>query len=71
MARLHRTQRGLLRDAPLLSSDQRSRGGGRYGDDVITPYTPFNLRFSNGDSPKRFRRGIYAIRIRTVAIGAC
>jgi len=43
----------------------------RYGDGVITPYTPFNERFSNGDSPKRFRRGIYAIRIRTVAIGDC
>jgi hypothetical protein len=43
----------------------------RYGDDVITPYTPFNERLSDGDSPQRFRRGIYAIRIRTAPVGDC
>jgi hypothetical protein len=43
----------------------------RYGDDVITPYTPFNERLSNGDSPQRFRRGLYAIRIRTAPVGDC
>ncbi len=43
----------------------------RYGDDVITPYTPFNDRWETGDTPQRFKRGIYAIRIRTAPVGEC
>jgi hypothetical protein len=43
----------------------------RYRDDVITPYTPLNDQSDTGDRPQRFRRGIYAIRIRTAPVGDC
>jgi hypothetical protein len=43
----------------------------RYRDDVITPYTPFDVQWDTGDSPQRFKRGVYAIRIRTAPVGDC
>jgi len=43
----------------------------RYRDGFMTPYTPINPEWDTGDSPQRFRRGIYAVRIRTVPIGDC
>jgi hypothetical protein len=43
----------------------------RYRDGVITPYMPYDEQWDNGDSPQPFKRGIYAVRIRTARISDC
>jgi hypothetical protein len=43
----------------------------RYGDGVLTPYQPFDEQWDTGASPKAFKRGVYAVRIRTAPVGDC
>jgi hypothetical protein len=55
----------LPRDLRVLHIDVRYRAG------VLTPYTPYNEASDNGGDPRPFKRGIYAVRIRTRPIGDC
>jgi hypothetical protein len=43
----------------------------RYRDGVLTSYTPFDEQWDTGASPKAFKRGVYAVRIRTTPVGDC
>jgi hypothetical protein len=43
----------------------------RYRDGVLTPYRPLDDTWDTGTSPKAFKRGVYAVRIRIAPVGDC
>jgi len=55
----------LAPDLRVLHVDVRYRGG------VITPYRPYSDQSSVGGDPRPFKRGAYAVRIRTRPLGDC
>jgi hypothetical protein len=43
----------------------------RYRAGVLTPYAPLDEDWDAGADPQPFKRGVYAIRIRTAGVGDC